>query len=342
MRTYSFVISCPVMLPNSVTSPVPYATKVGTGAWRAGGVEPSGYPVQARFYVGAPRPLVPSAVPPALGPGKSPSVPPRRTVTTSGENPYVIAARQILDQSQVEKIRGEVLCVAYLRPYTGSKPLIDPATDGSSQRLIDPPAHLSSPKVFTTSVRGREYKYAWIQSSAALSPPLVGGMAFFDDKGQLAVVTFNVAGLTAKWRDRCTNKHHAEMQLVEFVNAQPVEWRQRLAVMELHNYSRRGPNLGYSACNACLDDLAGFLRSLNQLPRTAPIKASISWERLYNTTRQCGHRTDAANIRRLCAAGWDPPQGPMPIRAGESGPCPVKPRAPANPTSPPRSPVFTA
>ena len=213
MRTYAFAISCPVMSRNSVTSPVPYATKVGNGSWRASGVEPSGYPVQARFYVGAPRPLGPSVVPPALGPGKSPSVPPRHTATTSGENPYVIAARQILDQSQVENIRGEVLCVAYLRPYTGSKRLINPATDASRQRLIDPPAHLSGAKVFTTSVRGQEYKYVWIQSSAALSPPLVGGMAFFDDKGQLAVVTFNVAGVTAKWRDRCTNKHHAEMQL---------------------------------------------------------------------------------------------------------------------------------
>jgi hypothetical protein len=116
--------------------------------------------------------------------------------------------------------------------------------------------------------------------------------------------------------------------------------------MELHNCSRRGPNLGYSACNACLDDLAVFLRSLNQLPRPVPVKASISWERLYNTTRQCGHRTDADNIRRLCAAGWDPPQGPMPIRPGEAGPCPVKPptppRAPANPAAPRRLPAYTA
>ena len=56
-RTYDFAVSCPVALSNSVSSPVPYETKVGNGSWRTGTVDSSGYPVQARFYVGAALPL---------------------------------------------------------------------------------------------------------------------------------------------------------------------------------------------------------------------------------------------------------------------------------------------
>jgi Calcineurin-like phosphoesterase len=55
-RTYDFFITCPTVRDNAVTSPVPYETKVGTNPWRSGRVDHSGYPVQARFRVGAARP----------------------------------------------------------------------------------------------------------------------------------------------------------------------------------------------------------------------------------------------------------------------------------------------
>jgi hypothetical protein len=122
------------------------------------------------------------------------------------------------------------------------------------------------------------------------------------------------------------------MQLVGFVNAQPPSWRSRLGRIELHNYSRKGPTWGYSACNPCLHDLADFLIALNGLPRPSPIWASISWERLYDKNRVCGHPTDAANIRRLVDAGWDEPMGSRPPGT----------RFPAPATSQPRSPEFTA
>jgi UDP-2,3-diacylglucosamine pyrophosphatase LpxH len=58
-RGYDFALRCPTVLGNAVSSPVPFETKVSSGAWRRGSVNASGYPVQARFYVGAARPLVP-------------------------------------------------------------------------------------------------------------------------------------------------------------------------------------------------------------------------------------------------------------------------------------------
>jgi hypothetical protein len=59
-RSYDFALRCPTVLDNAVSSPVPFETKVGSGGWRTGTVKASGYPVQARFYVGAARPLVPT------------------------------------------------------------------------------------------------------------------------------------------------------------------------------------------------------------------------------------------------------------------------------------------
>jgi hypothetical protein len=63
-RTYSFFVTCPTVRDNKVTSPVPYETKVGSNPWRAGRVDGSGYPVQARFYVGAARPATRGWLPP--------------------------------------------------------------------------------------------------------------------------------------------------------------------------------------------------------------------------------------------------------------------------------------
>ena len=64
-RTYSFFVTCPTVRDNKVTSPVPYETKVGSNPWRAGRVDGSGYPLQARFYVGAARPVTRGWLPPA-------------------------------------------------------------------------------------------------------------------------------------------------------------------------------------------------------------------------------------------------------------------------------------
>jgi hypothetical protein len=216
----------------------------------------------------------------------------------------VVAARAILDRARTPRERGTVFCVANLSSNDGS-PLIDPAR---------PPRHVLSPIAETITVGGIEYRYLWIQPNApTVSPPNTGGVAFLPERGSAVstLVTFNVAGLDGDFRRGCRNDHHAEMQLVGFVNAQPDAWRMNIRKLELHNRSRRGPTWGYSACNACLSDLASFLPALNR-GRATPVRASISWERLYTKNPRCGHPTDAASIDRLVAAGWDQPMGPRP------------------------------
>jgi UDP-2,3-diacylglucosamine pyrophosphatase LpxH len=321
-RNYDFALSCPFSgAPNGVSSSVPYRTRTGsTTGWRTGGVDWLGHPVQAQFFVGSllPAPALPSGssspatrpgpAPPKAAPKRPPRVPARRR-----EPRDVVLARAVLDRAATPPERGLVLCIARLESYDGT-PLLDPTVRGG--RLANPPRHLLSPDVQTIALPdGTSYRYVWVQPNVApSSPPLAGGIAVLPDPGQreLTVIAFNVAGLTADHRRGCTNAHHAEQQLVGFVDAQPVQWRMRLAKLGLHNYSRKGPDWGYSACNACLHDLAAFLTALNRLTRPSPVRAGISWERLYDKNAICGHPTDAANVDRLVRAGWDHPQGPMP------------------------------
>ncbi len=315
-RALDFAVRCPSAAPNAVTSPVPYETRTGSSPWRKGRVDWTGHPLQARFLVGAA--VRDTAAPPALpaGPGRTP--PSRRRPAASQEHRWVVVARAILDRSRTPRERGTVMCVAYLTSSDAS-PLLDPATrrSGTQELLANPPDHLIRPQVVhsISLPDGSRHRYVWIQpKEPPAGPPLVGGMAFLPEPGanRIVLVTFNIAGLDHDYRRRCTNRHHAEMQLVGFVDAQPAVWRTRLARLSIHNYSRRGLTWGYSACNACLHDLAEFLTRLNALPRPQRVRASISWERLYDKNARCGHPTDAANIRRLVAAGWDEPQGERP------------------------------
>jgi hypothetical protein len=338
-KSLEFALACPFRIaPNDVRSPVPnFETRIGNQPWRPGGVDRTGHPVQARFYVGA---RVPAGAGPtstdatrANGrtrapsrPGARSSAPPRSGVrpgARSGESRFVVAARAILDRAATPRERGVVLCQAHLSSNDGT-PLINSA---------NPPAHLLSRRVETITVDGTEYRYFWIQPNVPptpVSPPNSGGVAFLPEPGSpvSTLVTFNFAGLDGDFRRGCINGHHAEMQVVCFINAQPIGWRMNLGKLELHNRSRRGLSWGYSACNACLSDLSAFLVALNSITRPAPVGASISWERLYTKNPRCGHPTDAANIRRLVAAGWDEPIGPRP--AGTRRPTVVR-EAPGRP-----------
>jgi hypothetical protein len=355
-RRLGFVLECPTgVASNVVSSPVAhYETRTGGGAWRSGGVDHFGHPVQARFLVGSPRPA--GVGPGSSGPGAQsrangrPGSPVRvggRRGAVSRESRFVVAARAILDRARTPSERGVVLCVAHLSPTDG-QPLLDPTTERSRTsptgvQLKNPLNHLLGRDVQSiTLADGSGYRYVWIQPNVPpVSPPLTGGMAFLPDLGSpvFTLVTFNVVGLDGDYRRGCVNGHHAEMQVVGFVNAQRIPWQMRLRRLELHNRSRRGLGLGYSACNACLHDLASFLVALNSITRRDPVKASISWERLYDKNRRCGHPTDAANIDRLVAAGWDQPMGPRP--AGTRWPAAAPPAdSPARPApAPPR--VFT-
>ena len=311
-RTLDFEVRCPTTSRNFVSSPVPYEARTGSSPWRSGRVDWTGHPLQARFLVGAAVPgSAPQTVPPA-GPGQRPSRP-----SAPQENRWVVATRAILDRANTPRTRGVVTCVTYLRSNDG-RPLLDPATQrsGNRERLTNPPRYLVGADVHSITLPdGTTHRYVWIQpKEPPTGPPLVGGVAFLPDPGSdtFTLVTINIAGLDNDYRRRCTNRHHAEMQLVGFVDAQPPAWKSRLASLELYNRSRRGVTWGYSACNSCLHDLADFLTRLNAMSRPQPVRAKISWERLYDKNPRCGHPTNAANIRRLMRAGWDKPQGPMP------------------------------
>jgi hypothetical protein len=64
-RTLEFALACPTLSGNVVRSPVPlYRTRTGRSAWRTGGVDRSGYPLVARFFV---EPVRTAGVVPAAG-----------------------------------------------------------------------------------------------------------------------------------------------------------------------------------------------------------------------------------------------------------------------------------
>ena len=314
-KTLKFSFSCPFRVySNTVSSPVPlYETRVGKAHdWRIGGVQGSGYPLQVRFYVPAP---VAGAAPtpqPELG----------EYELSGNEFPEIVAARGVLNRAGAPRWRGEVLCLAHLRSADGT-PLLDPTIEPSptGERLKNPLNHVSSRDVQSIALPdGRTLRYVWISPNVSVS--YAGGLLFLPEPGSpaLSLVTLNVSSLSSDFNHSCDNGHHAEMQLIGFIDRQSPRWRAQLGTLALHNRSRRGLNWGYSACNACLAELAGFLRRLNGLARPAPVRASLSWERLYTGRASCRHPTDAQNIRNLVANGWTEPMGPRP--AGTQWPVP--------------------
>jgi hypothetical protein len=157
------------------------------------------------------------------------------------------------------------------------------------------------------------FRYVWIQSNEQSSFQS-GGMAFLPPQGssELHLVTFNVGPLDDGYRSRCRNAHHAEVQFIRFIEAQPARWRSQIARLHLANRSRQGPNLGYSPCTACCADLAQFMQGLNALRSPRTVDAGMSWERLYDKGSACGHPTDQACVRKLRDSGWGEPQGERP------------------------------
>lgn len=226
---------------------------------------------------------------------------------------FVAMAKRILQKAP--RSRGIVLSVVRLAT-DDCMPLIDTTTEpsrtSSRRRLKNPPNHLSSPEIFQVqSPRlGRAFQYVWMLSNEQATHP-VGGMLFLPESGKTDVylVTFNVGNLDDA---RCRNAHHAEMQLVRWVGEQPPRWRARIRILHIANRSRSASIRGYSPCNACCSDLAIFLDSLKALSPGRRIDARISWLEPYTKGRICGHPTDAANLARLRASGWQLDDGRSP------------------------------
>jgi pimeloyl-ACP methyl ester carboxylesterase len=232
----------------------------------------------------------------------------------------VAMAKVILKQAPAS--RGVVLSVVRLAG-DGATPLIDTTTEPSRtsrrQRLKHPPRHLSSPEIFEVwSPRlRRTFRYVWMLSNEQATHP-VGGMLFLPASWEpdVHLVTFNVGNLDARYQNQCRNAHHAEMQLVRWVEEQPATWRARLRTVHIANRSRSTSVKGYSPCNACCADLVRFLVALKALSGGRPIDARISWLEPYTKGAICGHPTDRANLDRLRTSGWwldgPPPAAPPP------------------------------
>jgi pimeloyl-ACP methyl ester carboxylesterase len=240
--------------------------------------------------------------------------------TTAVQDPqvedFVAMAKVILKAAPAS--RGIVLSVVRLAGEGG--PLIDTTVEASRtsprRRLKNPPRHLSSPEIFEVwSPRlQRTFRYVWILSNEQATHP-VGGMLFLPASWERHVhlVTFNVGNLDARSRRQCRNAHHAELQLVRWVEEQPATWRARLRAVVVANRSRSARVRGYSPCNACCADLIHFLVNLRALTGR-PVDAAISWLEPYTKGGICGHPTDRANLDRLRAAGWQL-DGPLPASA---------------------------
>jgi hypothetical protein len=190
------------------------------------------------------------------------------------------------------------------------------------------------------------FQYVWISPSPKGSAVVRGGMLFLPKESRhelhhVYLVTFNPERLDKRFADRCTNAHHAEMQLVEWVMKQPVDWQARLGTVLISNRSRT-KNRGYSPCTSCCHDLAWFLTHLKNLPRRSgrpvAVEAGMSWLTLYTYAGICpSHPTTRESLElmhsrgrgwKLGGPGWTtPPPAPQPIRR-PARPSPVPAYAP--------------
>jgi len=209
---------------------------------------------------------------------------------------------------------GDVLSVTRLLAGDSGGPLIDATTErvGTKLMLRNPPNHIVGREVFSVqSPRHGAFQYVWISSTK--STVSHGGMLFLPkpprphELDYAYIVTFNPERLDQRFADKCTNAHHAEMQLVGWIEKQPPAWRVRLGTVLISNRSRKQAR-GYSPCASCCDDLAKFLMALRDLQnlRGRPIaEAGMSWLTLYTYAKICpSHPTTKASLDLMYKRGW--------------------------------------
>ena len=182
---------------------------------------------------------------------------------------YVDVARTIMANARVPTQRGVVLSIVRLDAAPGP-PLVDTATEPSNnparRRLRNPPAHLASRDVFDVeSPRIGRLEYVLMHSNEGEGGYPIGGYVFLPTFGEryIYLATFNVGPLDVRYRARCKNGHHAEIQVMRFVEHQPPAWRRRLRAIQITNRSRSGRIGGYSPCNPCS-------RRSRKVPHRAP------------------------------------------------------------------------
>jgi hypothetical protein len=282
-------------------------------------------------------------VAPATPPTAPPKVPSDRGFGEQLIQPddFLAMARSILSGKPPGV--GDVLCITRLMAGDGRGPLINAETErvGTKFILKNPPKHIAGREVFSVkSPRHGLFQYIWISSTKSTISR--GGMLFLPKEPRphelhhAYLVTFNPERLDKRFADACTNAHHAEMQLVGWVEKQPPEWRVRLGTVLISNRSRT-KNIGYSPCTSCCDDLAKFLAALKDLQRrtgrTFEVEAGMSWLTLYTYAGICpSHPTTKASLGMMHSRGWklggpgwtEPEPVPQPIRrAARPSPVPA-------------------
>jgi hypothetical protein len=226
---------------------------------------------------------------------------------------FLAMARSILSRKPPGV--GDVLCITRLMAGDGRGPLINAETErvGTKLMLKNPPRHIAGREVFSVkSPRHGLFQYVWISSTK--STISVGGMLFLPKEPRphelhhAYLVTFNPERLDKRFADNCTNAHHAEMQLVGWVEKQPWDWRVRLGTVLISNRSRK-KDIGYSPCASCCDDLAKFLAALKDLQRSTgrpfTVEAGMSWLTLYTYAKICSsHPTTRKSLGLMHSRGW--------------------------------------
>jgi hypothetical protein len=211
---------------------------------------------------------------------------------------------------------GQVLSVSRLLAGDGEKvPLINSEIQvvGTKLMLKTPPNHIVGREVLPVqSPRHGLFQYIWISSvNSAISQ---GGMMFLPPKLEthqlpyVYLVTFNPERLDKRYPNACTNGHHAEMQLVEWIGKQPESWQARLGTILIENRSRKGTG-GFSPCSGCCDDLAKFLATLKALQRkrgqTFQADATMEWRTQYTYAGICpSHPTTKESLNMMYSRGW--------------------------------------
>ena len=238
---------------------------------------------------------------------------------------FVAMAKEILKGKP--RHRGIVLSIARLEAPEGP-PLVDttsvPSDNPNRRRLKNPPNRVSSRDIFEVqSPRHGKFQYVFVHAHKDAGYP-VGGVLFLPTPAERHVflVTWNCGPLDTRYVAQCKNEHHAEIQLTEFVDSQPKDWRLQVRTLRIDNRSRSASVPGYSPCNWCCDDLAKFLTALKALPGSRGIDATLCWLKPYTKAPICGHPTNEEGLGMLRQAGWKLPR-PLPSANGAARPAAV-------------------
>jgi len=139
-----------------------------------------------------------------------------------------------------------------------------------------------------------------------------GGVLFLHSGCQSSVelITCNTVSLEDYYKS-CTNEHHAEVQLVNWILKQPKSWIQRVKSITIINSSLDEKIQGYSPCNICCHSLRWLTDELRRVGADLTI-LHISWKTLYKGRKDCLHPTDKKNLELLEAKGWTL-SGPRPL-----------------------------